>query len=205
MRDLDEFNYVISIAPASSKEKTQSYIDWVVKHNFSYKILTTLDDIIEGGLLLCGGADVGTKPKRDTFELQLTEQAFMRRLPILGICRGMQLVNIYLGGVVEDLKVEGDHCPSLLVKGETKTHNLRSLYHEVYDKEGNEFMINSRHHQHCKELGKGLEKILWAYDDTIEAAIGEKVVLVQWHPERKELWDNKQASEMPITLFKKQY
>ena len=49
----------------------------------------------------------------------------------------------------------------------------------VYDKEGNEFMINSRHHQHCKELGKGLEKILWAYDDTIEAAIGEKVVLVQ--------------------------
>ena len=60
---------MVSIAPPTSKEKLKSYTDWVEYHNLSYKILTEEDSEIIGGLILCGGADVGTKPKRDNFEI----------------------------------------------------------------------------------------------------------------------------------------
>ena len=200
---------IISVAPPTSKEKLKSYTDWIEHHDLEYKILSDEDSDIVGGLLLCGGADVGTKPKRDKFEKELIDQALEKDLPILGICRGMQLVNWHLGGVVEDLENEEEHCPSTAVSGESNTHNLPSLFHEVYNPFGGaygndrEFIVNSRHHQHCSVLAVGLiERLVSSWYNVIEAAEGRKILLVQWHPERKEIWDHEYASDWPIKWLK---
>ena len=193
---------LVSIAPAASKEKTQSYIDWFEYHSIKTKIIKCEDDPLEGVLILCGGADVGTKPKRDKFEKTLIDRAISENIPIFGICRGMQIVNWHLGGVVEDLINEIDHCPNIKVSMETGTHHLKSIHHEVHDNFGEEFITNSRHHQHCSILSSKLEPLFWTRDGTIEAASGENIFLVQWHPERKELRENKGASINLINWIK---
>ena len=194
---------IISIAPPTSKEKLKSYQDWFDHHKVDTKILSEQYPEIEGMLILCGGADVGTKPKRDKFEKMLIEQAVSKNIPIFGICRGMQMVNWCLGGVVEDLLDEEYHCNNLKVSGETGVHNLPSKFHMVYDLEGNRFMVNSRHHQTCSILSNDLKPLHYSEDGTIESAFSENILLVQWHPERKELWKNKKASIELIEWIKK--
>jgi len=196
---------IISIAPPINEEKLKSYTDWVERHGLDWKVLTEEDSEIIGGLLLCGGADVGTRPIRDKFEKELIDQALFKDLPILGICRGMQIVNAHLGGVVEDIEDEGGHCPHPEVAGDLHADRLRSLYHEVYSQTDDiEFMVNSRHHQQCSILASKLTDVLYSsWDNIIEAASGDKILLVQWHPERKEMWNNKEASDWPMNWIKK--
>lgn len=193
---------IISIAPPPAIIKLKSYIKWVEHHNLDWKILTEDDNKIEGALLLCGGADVGTVPDRDKFEKSLIDQALENDLPILGICRGMQIVNWHLGGVVEDVWNEGFHAISEGFAGDD-SKNRESIYHLVTSKtDAMRFEVNSRHHQHCSILAAELSPLLWTEDETIECAIGRKIMLVQWHPEREEIWDNHWASEWPIGWIK---
>tara|TARA_A100001037_G_C15150965_1_gene639209 strand:- start:3277 stop:3885 length:609 start_codon:yes stop_codon:yes gene_type:complete len=197
---------IISIAPPVNEEKLKVYIAWVERNGLGYKILTEEDAEIVGALLLCGGADVGTVPKRDKFERMLIDQALSMDLPILGICRGMQLVNWHLGGVVEDImeKHERTHAIDNSVINED-TSRKESAYHKVYSIcDDVNFKVNSRHHQHCSILSVELEPELYSeWDSVIECAIGNKIMLVQWHPERKELWNNWHASTWPILWIKK--
>lgn len=154
------------------------------------------------GLVLSGGADVdpsrygrsrqpecGTaEPGRDAWELALVDAALAARVPIFGICRGIQVVNVALGGtLLQHLdRGTGDGHPRDDVPRETTVHSVKlapgSLAAAVY---GTEVQVNSLHHQAVDEVGRGLVASGHSPDGTVEALElpGSPVLAVQWHPE----------------------
>ena len=167
------------------------------------------------GILLPGGVDVDpacfneaphpklgrTDPARDRVEMQLTRWAVEDRKPLLGLCRGLQVVNVALGGTLwQDLEAEvpgairHDYFPTY---GFGRDH----LAHEVALTEGtrlrralerDRIQVNSMHHQGIKALASGLRPSALAPDGLIEAAEGNNgqfLVGVQWHPEVFEMSD----------------
>jgi putative glutamine amidotransferase len=165
----------------------------------------TAGDALEGvhGLVLTGGEDVvparyGARPHpklgetdapRDAVELALIAGARARRLPILAICRGIQILNVALGGTLyQDLPSERpdsgiDHAAAQSRHGLRVTHG--SLLHRTIGVL--ETSVNSRHHQAIRDLAPALTATAWAPDGLIEGAEpaeGEPWTLaVQWHPE----------------------
>jgi len=156
------------------------------------------------GLILPGGGDIhpdhyggdaheanyGVCHERDHFELVLVRAALERaRLPVLCVCRGMQILNVALGG---DLV---QHIPDLF--GTTVVHrtpDVQPIPHEVAiapDSRvgrvyGAKATVQSVHHQAVARLGDGLRPVAWAPDGVIEAIESSRhdfVVAVQWHPE----------------------
>jgi len=167
--------------------------------------------LLEGmdGLLLSGGSDLDpgyygeeavpelgvTLPERDAFEMALLEHALRRQMPILGICRGMQILNVALGGTLyQDLPSQMDHMVLLGHRQETPkwqpTHEVEvegdSRVAEILG--ANELKVNSYHHQAIKDLASGLVAVAWAPDGVIEAIESSDLakrwlVGVQWHAE----------------------
>ncbi|HEX9053287.1 MAG TPA: gamma-glutamyl-gamma-aminobutyrate hydrolase family protein [Gemmatimonadales bacterium] len=158
------------------------------------------------GLLLTGGEDVdpayyGEQPskalgsvdrERDRFELALFRAARAARLPVLGICRGIQLINVALGGTLyQDLPSERpgpiDHDPGT-ARG-ARTHHVRlapgSRAARVLGVD--RLVPNSFHHQAVKDLAPALIATGWSDDGVIEAVEGRPddawLLAVQWHPE----------------------
>jgi putative glutamine amidotransferase len=158
-------------------------------------------------LILAGGADIdpagygaephpetkGTWPDRDAFELALARRALARDMPVLGICRGMQLLNVALGGTLVQ------HLPEALgseahrtIAGTFSEHHVRlepdSLACAAAGVES--FVVWSHHHQGVEDLGTGLKVTGWAADDDLPEAIelpGKRFALgVIWHPEEDE-------------------
>lgn len=159
------------------------------------------------GVLFSGGADVDARhfgeenrkcggeiaPERDGFELLLAGMAIARKMPVLGICRGLQLLNIALGGTIyQDIAV----CrpQEILLKHWQEApdwypvHDVRitagSRIHGIYGT--SRLGVNSYHHQAIKEPGKGLAVTAVTSDGTIEAIEGmgdSYLTAVQWHPE----------------------
>ena len=161
--------------------------------------------VLEGvdGLVLAGGGDIdpsrygadlrhptvyGLDAERDQFELGLAREALARKLPMIAICRGMQVVNVALGGDLHqhigDLPEvgmhRGDGCPvTHVVRAEPE-----SLLARVTG--GRELHVCSEHHQAVKRLGDGLKIVAHAEDGTVEAlesAHHPDLIAVQWHPE----------------------
>jgi putative glutamine amidotransferase len=152
------------------------------------------------GLVIAGGPDVeparyGAEPdprtgpparERDAWELALIEAALAAEVPLLGICRGMQLLNVALGGTLtqhmdghaEVVGVFGHH-PVKPVPG--------TLYAEVLAEEAS---VPTYHHQAVDRLGAGLVPSAYAADGTVEAlelpSAAGWVLGVQWHPEMGE-------------------
>ncbi|MEX0602943.1 MAG: gamma-glutamyl-gamma-aminobutyrate hydrolase family protein [Bacteroidota bacterium] len=165
------------------------------------------------GLLLTGGGDVHpalygkpeylelieeTNEKRDEFELEVIEHALKADLPILGICRGMQIMNVALGGtLIGDLQRWGyrDHTQRNSLPNR---HAIETLPHSMLETitGGGKQEINSVHHQAIDEPGKGLVITAKSEDGVIEAAewmIKDGMpflLLVQWHPERMADFDS---------------
>jgi putative glutamine amidotransferase len=158
------------------------------------------------GLVLTGGEDMdpacyqaAPHPKanppsreRDLFELAIFAAARARELPVLGICRGIQVVNVALGGTLwQDLPSERpgevDHNPDTS-RGE-RTHLVRlepgSLTAGALG--GTELRVNSFHHQAIRDLAPKLVATGWTEDGLIEAVEGAPgqpwLLAVQWHPE----------------------
>jgi putative glutamine amidotransferase len=155
------------------------------------------------GLLLTGGEDVdparyhaaphpkldNTDAARDAVELALISGARARRLPLLGICRGIQILNVAFGGTLfQDLASE--HPTAIDHADETRPHGVRlapqSLVHRTVGTL--QASVNSRHHQAVRQLGPGLVATAWANDGVIEALEAENgsapwMLAVQWHPE----------------------
>lgn len=152
------------------------------------------------GLVIAGGPDVepvryGAEPhprtgpparERDAWELALIHAALAARVPLLGICRGMQLLNVALGGtLVQHLDGHAE------VVGVFGSHAVKpvpgSLYAGVVPEET---YVPTYHHQAVDRLGEGLVPSAYADDGTVEALelpSGEGWVLgVQWHPEMGE-------------------
>ena len=154
------------------------------------------------GLMLTGGEDVeprhygeprhqglaATDAARDAVELALYRTARERRVPILAICRGIQLVNVAEGGTLyQDLPSQ--HPSSVAHAGTSARHRLRvepgSLLERVA---GHPASVNSRHHQAVKDLAPALRAVAWAEDGIIEGVEGQDeaagwLLGVQWHPE----------------------
>lgn len=149
------------------------------------------DRIVEtcDGFLFTGGQDVGSCPERDKLETLLLSKALPSDKPILGICRGLQFINVFQGGTLwQDLPSQH---PSEIVHRQgkpygTPTHKVM-LSGDLSKLLGKETLeVNTLHHQAAKELGENLEMMAVAPDSIIEAVqmAGKRFVwAVQWHPE----------------------
>ena len=154
------------------------------------------------GLVLAGGADVDParydrpagphttvlRPERDESELIALHAALDRDLPLLAICRGMQLLNVALGGDLvqhlPDLENTGVHDPGagLYQRREVRTQDGTRL-HELL---GSSASVACHHHQALGRVAAGLTPTAWAEDGVVEGveADGHRFCLaVQWHPE----------------------
>ncbi len=182
---------MIALAP-SHKNQLGNYTSWLEKNNFTYKILEN-KDTLEGCsmLILCGGPDVGTAEKRDKRESAWFLDAY-GRIPVLGVCRGLQLANILLGGTLhEDLSSDPiKHASNRIEIANEPNSLMESSYHEIIFTNGRRMKVNSRHHQGIKDLAPGLEPVAKCLDDSLwEMVMGKKSLFVQWHPEREEIWN----------------
>ncbi len=145
------------------------------------------------GLLLTGGEDIdpAMARDRDQLELALFHEARSRGLPVLAICRGMQLVNVALGGTLwQDLPSERPsavgHAPD--VPREQRTHAVQVVAGSALARAlgCGELAVNSAHHQGLRELGPGVVPVASSDDGLVEAIethAGPWMVGVQWHPE----------------------
>jgi putative glutamine amidotransferase len=162
------------------------------------------DDL--AGLLLTGGGDIApacygepahatvsdVSPERDALELWATREALARRMPVLAICRGLQVLNVALGGtLVQDIPdaIGRAIAHSQLEPRPQVTHAVKVDHDSrLADILGDvEVAVNSFHHQAVKQLGTGLRAVASAPDGVVEGlelpGAEPLVVGVQWHPE----------------------
>ena len=162
-------------------------------------------DVLDG-LILAGGADVdpgtygepahpmtkGTWPERDEVEVALARRALERDIPLLGICRGMQLMNVARGGtLIQHLPDDVGHEDHRRVPGsfDGADHDVRLAADSLVARAAGEtdHATKSHHHQGVTRLGEGLVETGWSTLDELPEAIedpGRRFALgVQWHPE----------------------
>jgi putative glutamine amidotransferase len=171
------------------------------------------------GLLLPGGFDIDpvlygeerhtlcktSDLKTDTFQLALFREAFEKQKPILGICKGSQLINVALGGTLfQDyrLRFENSYAHDQYANPTKSCHFVNfsegSKLNTIFNEKS--LAVNSLHHQQVKTLGQGLKTAALAEDGGIEAieAVSQSWCLgVQWHPEALMM-----ASTDMLPLFK---
>jgi putative glutamine amidotransferase len=169
------------------------------------------DELLDrvGALILAGGADVEpalygaerrpatqtTFPERDAFEIALTRRALERDIPFLGICRGMQLMNVARGGTLhQHLPDDMGHEDHRRVIGsfDQADHDVRLEPGSLAARAAGEKVhaTKSHHHQGVDRLGEGLRITGWAEMDDLPEAIEDPACRfalgVQWHPEADE-------------------
>lgn len=156
------------------------------------------------GLLIPGGEDVSplqygeephpsvtlTKSVKDVFEAELILQMHQKGKPVLGICRGMQIINVAFGGtLIQDIPSEmGEHIEHKQAMGirSEATHTVKIAENSLlYPILGKQARVNSYHHQAIKAPASGFRVTAQAQDGIIEALESNdgKVFAVQWHPE----------------------
>ena len=192
----------------------EAYINSVIDAGGIPMLIPATDDIdilreiVEriDGLLLSGGADIDGRyfgeptleglaeviEERDTYDFLLLKIAFDRQLPIFGICRGMQVINVAFGGDIwQDIPSQYPNTPlnhSVLTDKEKPTHTVRieekTVLSEIFGEK--EIGVNSRHHQAVRKVAPKFRVSATAPDGIVEAieAFPEYRILgVQWHPE----------------------
>lgn len=187
-----------------------------------------LDQYVEmcDGFILSGGEDVDPQfynedphpklgffyPERDESELYLTHEILKVDKPILGICRGMQLLNVALGGtLVQDIssQLKSPIQHTQIINRDKNSHKIEikkdSKLHQTLEVE--EIRVNSLHHQALDKVAEGLDVTACASDKVVEAVElkGSTFVIgVQWHPESlvpKSAIMRKLFKELIITSF----
>ena len=173
------------------------------------KELSLIEEILElvEGILISGGYDVHPKyygeklehksvkltPDRDKFESALVKKARDRKIPILGICRGHQLINVAFGGTLyQDLSLRDENT---FDHKAGKVLNYRKR-HKVTIKEDSklfsilgkkEILVNTSHHQLIKKIAPGFVATAWSKEDGViegmESLKDKYLLSVQWHPE----------------------
>ncbi|MAW20938.1 MAG: gamma-glutamyl-gamma-aminobutyrate hydrolase [Flavobacteriales bacterium] len=188
-----------------------NYIKWIEAEDViildAYTIKNT-DSILDlaDGIILTGGEDINPLEyndtsniklcgkinfRRDTLERKLFDFAFNNKLPLIGVCRGMQMMNVAMGGTLY-----GD-IPTQLGTGVIH-RNKGEVMHEIvlcdtssliFPDGKDDFMVNSWHHQGLKDISKDLRIIARSYDGLPEAVVMNSsvhpfMIAVQFHPER---------------------
>ncbi len=147
------------------------------------------------GIVIPGGMDVdpyfynqeNTASQCEPFEVDQMDInaihiAQAHQIPILGICRGLQVINVALGGTLkQDIAHHSLSSDTNRLKGHLITIEKGNLLYELF---GESTEVNSYHHQAIDKCAPNLSVIAQALDQTIEAIIGENILAVQWHPER---------------------
>jgi GMP synthase-like glutamine amidotransferase len=184
----------VFIAPPKGERELEMYKIWLTANGFEPIVLERRIQHIHKPLILCGGADLGKNIQRDSLEFGWIESAIIHGQPIIGVCRGMQVLNRYFGGQVTDLEdlITEDHRSDLFDDDVDHSERL-SQFHFVVDEFRNAMRVNSRHHQYCSEIAPNFKVTYWAFGDMVPEAIEDadrKIWAVQWHPERDESDDN---------------
>ncbi len=205
-----QFEYLVN---RKFSKLNYTYVDATIKGGGVPMIIPILKELADidmyldlvDGIIFTGGEDIsplefGEEPirevdricyDRDSMEMELFKRAYERKMPILGICRGLQLINVALGGTLyQDINRQLPNS-----NGHISTYNIERGYHFIkiiddtilYDVIGeNKIRVNSQHHQSVKELGRDLRVNALAYDgvvEGIESTNGNFVLGVQFHPE----------------------
>lgn len=178
-------------------------------------------DLSYDGLLLCGGDDVdpcrygqennGSKdidPDRDAAEFALIEAYIKAGKPILGVCRGHQILNIALGGtLIQDLPAPAGLFHTYdSAKEKERAHPVHatpgSWFEETW---GSMFAVNSHHHQAVDKLGAGFVPQLWSESGVVEGMVHESLPIfcVQFHPERMCLDHRREDTADGLPVFEK--
>ena len=191
-----------------------AYVNAVIKAGGSPVLIPltsntqTLDKIISciDGLILTGGGDIyaplfgeelhssvsSWDIDRDQYDLYLVRSAIRKQIPILGICRGHQVLNVAMGGniyqdipsQIPDSRIHHDQTEAKSICTHRVFVKQGSLLHRITGQE--DICINSIHHQSVKTIATGFEAVAFAEDGVVEAIESneEKAILgVQWHPE----------------------
>lgn len=178
-------------------------------------------------LLLTGGGDLDPSyygkladetcfeidPKRDLLEFALIERALSRGIPIFGVCRGLQILNVALGGtLIVDLSKEfGEIIHRDNTSFEDTYHRIivleNTLLSDVTNSE--HFLVNSRHHQAIDKLSQHLRATAYTSDGIVEAIEWQNapndsfLIAVQWHPERLDHSSSQALAEAFLVSIKK--
>lgn len=222
----------IAISKGSGHPSYENYSKWLKNFHSNIemidlyameyeKALEVMNEV--DGLVMSGGVDLHPGRfgraedaskceidlKRDTLEFAILEKAINSDIPILGICRGLQMINVYQeGSLIVDIPSEnnstlhqtpepGDAFHDVSVMPDTKLARLTGA--EIEN-------VNSNHHQAIDLLGKNLIPTSYATDDIVESIEWQDttglpwMLAVQWHPERL---DNKKMSELIALEFLK--
>jgi putative glutamine amidotransferase len=213
---------VIAITDTHSK-KFDFYVEWLHRvaqeaeiMKFSYKEDNAKELKKCGGLILSGGGDVHPKLygrddylkildkkeiniERDEFEFKLVREALKKEMPVLGICRGLQVFNVAMGGsLIPDVESEGHKNHSAMKDGRDRRHEIKiekgTTLHWIVESAKGE--VNSAHHQAVDRPGDGLRVTAKSPDGIVEGLEWEEsqtrpfLQLVQWHPERMSDFNN---------------
>lgn len=149
------------------------------------------------GLVLPGGGDIAPEilgqanqgsveidEVLDRLQFKILEAYCQQQKPVLGICKGIQVINVYFGGtILQHLPTAHAHA----YRNEDQYHMTIAIQDSVLSRiYGLRFPVNSAHHQGIEKLGRNLEAIQFAEDQVIEGIVHKElpIIGVQWHPER---------------------
>jgi len=168
--------------------KKCGFLAMPVPNVFEKKDLLSLCNVLKpAGFVLSGGNDIGTFPERDKLEKAMLELAIEKKMPLIGICRGMQMIVKFFGGEL---------CP---VKGHVRTLHRLTLVGQGFRLSP---LVNSYHEFGVKSLPEELVALAFAEDGVVEAVAHKSlpVLGIMWHPERNEPFDAED-----VLLFKKMF
>ena len=219
-----EHSYVISILQAGGIPVL------IPVHNDIETLRATIDSL--DGLMLTGGGDINplygnedpipalkdVDAARDQFDLTLVKLAADRQIPIFGICRGHQIINMAFGGTnYQDIYTQHEQPPlkhSQTISREFGSHRVNIVKNStLYSVIGEDSItVNSYHHQAIKDIAPGFRVTAASADGIIEAMEGmpgHRIFSVQWHPEKMAVRPDEQMMKLfnyfvnEATLFKK--
>lgn len=204
------------ILVAGTEKDTVNYVN-ILKHLGAEPVVSVHPDSVYSfdGLVLPGGGDIcpsffnqpvidtrKTDPDLDRAQFSLLYQFLHTHKPILGICKGMQLLNVFFGGDLNQ-HVESEHLHRW--NGSDQWHETsaekHSLLHKLY---GIGFSVNSAHHQSVDRTGQDLKVIQTSADGITEGLMHEflPILGVQWHPERMCLEHKKYGTADGTAVFR---